>query len=187
MDDTAFVTKTDKHPKCAGLDGGCLVCKAAQRSTASNQGHWHCLAARLGLCLRADKRQLPTQRAAYTGLVVDTFLKTLSIPDDKKRKLAAFLKSFFNRREAPLSKLASLRGRIQHYLVYLPYTPPYVAFFSSIIGTEDDPDYDRVISLPAAVSNSAVYLRGGLGGARLLRCPTVAVRAQHSLRSLPCG
>ena len=110
MDDTAFVTKTDKHPKCASLVGGCLVCKAAQRRAARNQGYWHRLAARLGLGLSADKRQLPTQRAVYTGLVVDTFLKTRSIPDDKKRKLAAFLESFFNRREAPLSELASLRG-----------------------------------------------------------------------------
>jgi len=94
--------------------------------------------------------------------VIDTFLKTLSIPDDKKRKLAAFLESFFNRQEASLTELASLRGRIQHYSVCLPYTLPFVAFFSSVIGTEDDPDYDRVIFLPSAVSDAAVYLRGVL-------------------------
>jgi len=162
VDDTVFVTKTGKHPPCAGLVGGCPVCACAQRRAARNQAYWHRLAAKLGLGLSAEKRQLPAQRITYTGLVVDTFLKTLSIPGDKKQKLAAFLESFFNRREASLTELASLRGRIQHYSVCLPYTLPYVAFFSSIIGSEDDPDYDMIISLPAAVSDAAVFLRGVL-------------------------
>ena len=162
VDDTAFVTKTAKHPKCAGLVGGCPVCQSAQRRAFRNQAYWHRLAAKLGLGLSSEKRQFPCQRATYTGLVIDTFLKTLSIPDDKKRKLAAYLESFFNRREASLTDLASLRGRIQHYSVCLPYTLPFVAFFSSVIGSEDDPDYDRVINLPAAVSDAAVFLRGVL-------------------------
>ena len=54
--------------------------------------------------------------------------KAISIPDDKKRKLAAFLETFFNRREASLTELSSLRGRIQHYSLCLPYTLPFVAF-----------------------------------------------------------
>ena len=61
-------------------------------------------------CLSAEMRHLPTQRAVYTGLVVDTFLKTLLIPDDKKRKLAAFLELFFNGREASLTEPSSPRG-----------------------------------------------------------------------------
>ena len=163
VDDTAFVTKTPRHPRCAGLVGECPICKAAQRRAARNQHYWHRLAAKLGLGLSTEKRQLPTQRAVYTGLVIDTFLKTLSIPDDKKRKLAAFLETFFNRREASLTELSSLRGRIQHYSVCLPYTLPFVAFFSSIIGTEDDIEHDhREIYLPPAVSDVAVYLRGVL-------------------------
>ena len=163
VDDTAFVTKTAKHSTCAGLNGGCPVCLDAQRRATRNQRYWHRLAARLGLGLSTEKRQLPTQRAIYTGLVVDTFLKTLSIPDDKKHKLAAFLELFFNRREASLTELSSLRGRIQHYSVCLPYTRPFAAFFSSIIGTEDDPENGhRQISLAPAVSDAAVFLRGVL-------------------------
>ena len=60
VDDTAFVTKTPKHPRCAGLVGGCPICKAAQRRAARNQHYWHRLAAKLGLGLSTEKRQLPT-------------------------------------------------------------------------------------------------------------------------------
>jgi hypothetical protein len=91
---------------------------------------------------------------------VDTFLRTLSMPSEKFTRLAAFLESFFDRREASLSDLASLRGRVKRYSACLPHVLPYVALISSVIGTEDDPDYDRVIRLPAAIA--AVYIRGVL-------------------------
>ena len=48
---------------------------------------------------------------------------------------------------------------MQHYSACLPYVQPFVAFFFSVIGTEDDPDYDRVISLPPAVTEAAVFIR----------------------------
>ena len=51
---------------------------------------------------------------------------------------------------------------MQHYLACLPYILPFVALFSSIIGTEDDPDYATVVSLPSAVSAAAVFIRGVL-------------------------
>jgi hypothetical protein len=95
-------------------------------------------------------------------MVVDTFLRTLSMPPEKVTRLAAFLESFFDRREASLSDLASLRGRIQHYSACLPHVLPYVALISSVIGTEDDPDYNRVIQLPAIIPEAAVYIRGVL-------------------------
>jgi hypothetical protein len=60
---------------------------------------------RLGLS--DDKRQKPSQRVTFTGMVVDTFLRTLSIPTDKKIRLATFLESFFDLRECTLSQLAS--------------------------------------------------------------------------------
>jgi hypothetical protein len=96
-------------------------------------------------------------------MVVDTFHRTLSIPPDKEAKLAAFLEDFFARRESTLSELASLRGRIQHYSACLPYIAPFVALFSSVIGTEADPDYDRSVTVPPAVCDAAVFIRGVLG------------------------
>ena len=163
VDDAVYATKTAPHPPCLGLAGGCSVCSHFGRQARRSQHYWHRLAAELGLGLSDDKRQLPSQRVTYTGMVVDTFHRTLSIPPDKEAKLATFLEDFFARREATLSELASLRGRIQHYSACLPYTAPFVALFSSVIGTEADPDYDRSVAVPPAVCEAAVFIRGVLG------------------------
>ena len=66
-------------------------------------------------------------------MVVDTFHRTISFPPEKKARLASFLEGFFDLREASLSDLASLRGRVQHYSACLPYVFPFTALFSSII------------------------------------------------------
>jgi hypothetical protein len=162
VDDTVFVHKTPRHPTCAGLDGGCPVCASAAAATRRAQTGWHRLAAALGLGLSVDKRQNPSQRATYTGMIVDTFLRTLSIPPDKKERLAAFLESFFYLRECTIAELASFRGRVQHYSACIPYILPFVALVSSVIGTEDKPDYNRTIALPSAINEAAVFIRGVL-------------------------
>jgi hypothetical protein len=162
VDDTIFVTKTPPHPACLGLDGGCAVCARSARVSLRSQSYWHRLAAALGLGLSDEKRQTSTQRATYTGIVADTFHGTVSIPPDKKTRLAAFLEEFFDLREATLTQLASFRGRVQHYSICLPYVLPFVALLSSIIGTENEPDYDRLVTLPPAVGEAAVFTRGVL-------------------------
>jgi hypothetical protein len=96
-------------------------------------------------------------------MVLDTFHRTLSIPPRKRSQAGGFLGGFFARREATLSELASLRGRIQHYSACLPYVAPFVALFSAVIGTEADPDYDRSVAVPPAVCEAAVVIRGVLG------------------------
>jgi hypothetical protein len=77
-------------------------------------------------------------------------------------KLAAFLESFFYRRETSLSDLASLRGRVQHYSICLPHSLPglpFAALISSVMGTETAPDYNTVVLLPPAINDAAVFLR----------------------------
>jgi hypothetical protein len=83
VDDTVFVTKTLPHPPCAGLVGGCTVCSRAGRAARQSQSWWH-LTDELSLGLSEDKRQLPSQRVMYTGMVVDTSRRTISIPPDKE-------------------------------------------------------------------------------------------------------
>jgi hypothetical protein len=77
-----------------------------------------------------------------SGMVIDSFLGTISIPPDRKARLAEFLEEFFFRREATLSKLASLRCSIQHCSVGLPYVLPFVALLSLIISTDLEPNYE---------------------------------------------
>jgi hypothetical protein len=135
VDDTVFVTKTPQQSSCAGLSSGCPVCALASRSSKRLQLHCHRLAAALGLGLRDDKRQYPSQRVVYTGIVVNTFCGTVSIPPERKLRLASFIESFFDLRECSLTLLASLRGRVQRYSVCFPYILPFTALFSSIIST----------------------------------------------------
>ena len=92
-------------------------------------------------------------------MTVDSFLGTISIPPDKKSRLASFLEDFFYRREATLSELASFRGRIQHYSTGLPYILPFVALISSVIGMDGDPVYDTLVGVPPAVCEAAVFIR----------------------------
>ena len=124
VDDTVFVHKTPAHPPCTGLEAGCQVCTAAASAARRSQSGWHRLAKALGLGLSDDKRQNPSQRVTFTGMVVDTFLRTLSIPPDKKTHLATFFESFFDLRQCTLSQLASFRGRVQHYSACIPYICP---------------------------------------------------------------
>ena len=84
----------------------------------------------------------------------------LLTPPEKKRKLRDALIGFLGLREASLSELASLRGRLQHYSVCLPYTLPFVALVSSVIGSEADPDYERVVANPPVLTEAADFLRG---------------------------
>ncbi len=39
------------------------------------------------------------------------------------------------------------------------YVLPYVALFSSVIGTEDTPDYCSTVPLPPVISDAAVFIR----------------------------
>jgi hypothetical protein len=162
VDDTVFVTKTPPHAACPGLAGACPICARSARSASRSQSFWHRLAHSLGLGLSDDKRQTPSQRVTYTGIVVDTFRHTLSIPPDKRQKLSSFLEEFFSCRSSTAQQVASLRGRVQHYSICLPYVLPFVALFSSILGSEADPDYDRAVDIPPAVNEAAVFIHGVL-------------------------
>ena len=100
VDDTVFVTKTPPHPPCEGLAGGCPVCTRSARSARRSQSYWHRLARALGLGLSDEKRQEPSQRITYTGIVVNSFRHTLSIPPEKKVRLASCLEEFLYLRSA---------------------------------------------------------------------------------------
>jgi hypothetical protein len=116
-------------------------------------------AAALGLGLSNDKRQLPSQRVIYTDMVVDSFLGTISILPDKEARLAECLEDCFFRRETTLSELASLRCLIQHYSDGLPYVLPFVALLSSIIGTDQERNYEASVFLTLIASEAAVFIR----------------------------
>ena len=157
------------------------MCSA--RASRHPQSAWHRLADELDLGFSEEKCQLPLQRVTYTGMVVDTFHQTISIPSDESC-LAEFLEGFSDQCEATITELTSLRGRVQHYLACLQHIQPFMALLSSIIGTEDDPDYERPVSLPPAVSYATAFIRGIFEEFPFRwRLPLVP-RAQHPPRRL---
>jgi hypothetical protein len=97
-------------------------------------------------------------------IVVDTFRHTLSIPPEKKARLAACLEEFLSIRSASAHDIASLRGRLQHYSCCVPYVLrlPFAALFSSLLGTEAEPDYNRLIEIPPVINDTAAFLWGVL-------------------------
>ena len=159
VDDAVYITKTPPHPPCLGLVAGCPVCVQASRAARRSQVGWHRLASELGLGLSEDKRQSPSQRVTYTGVTIDTFHRTISIPPDKKVRLAKFLDPFLTCRSSSASDLASLRGRVQHYSACLPYILPFVALFSSVLETQDEPVSSRQITIPTAVNEASLFIR----------------------------
>ena len=44
----------------------------------------------------------------------------------------------------------------------MPYVLPFVALFSSLLGTEAEPDYNRLIEIPPVINDTAAFLRGVL-------------------------
>ncbi len=68
---TSSYQDTSPSP-CDSIDGGCPFCARSTRSARRSQSYWCSLANALGLGLSNDKRQISSQRATYTGIVIDT-------------------------------------------------------------------------------------------------------------------
>ncbi len=158
VDDAVYITKTPPHPPCPGLAAACPTCAKSARSATRSQAGWHRLSAELGHGLSTEKRQTPSQRVTYTGMTIDTLHRTISVPLEKKLRLAECLESFFGLRESTITELASLRGRV-HLLRGPSVRAAVCRPFSSVIGTPETPDYDSRITLPPAVSDAAVFIR----------------------------
>ena len=114
------------HGQCGGLLFDCTVCLSAARCFGSAQSYRHSLAADLGVTLSPSKLQYISQRAEYTGVVLDTIRGRFFIPEKKLAKLTASLKDFLEASAFTLRALASVRGRVLHYSLCIMYVRPLV-------------------------------------------------------------
>lgn len=126
VDDLLMAQNVVRHDACRGLTAGCEVCKAGAALFAQAQTYWHQLASDLGIRLSPSKRQEIGQRAEYTGIVLDTFVGRLFIPEKKLLKLRACLEALRDADTFSLRELASVRGRVLHYSVCIMYVRPLV-------------------------------------------------------------
>ena len=140
VDDLLTAQNIYYHGRCGGLVGGCHICATLLSHFTESQHYMRNLAAQLGFSLHAKKRQEPSQRATYTGIIIDTVAFRLFIPDDKLAKLRSSLLELISAESCSFRSLAAVRGRLLHYSVCILHIRPLVPAISD--GPESEASYD---------------------------------------------
>lgn len=159
VDDLFMAQNIAAHGRCGGLSLGCPVCISAAGRFALAQSYWHSLAVDLGITLSLSKRQQISQRAEYTGIVLDTISGRFFIPEKKLVKLRASLTDFGESEAFTLRSLASVRGRILHYSLCIMYIRPLVPLLSAPADF-DLQDLDASHPMSVALQRACTLLLG---------------------------
>ena len=160
VDDTVMVTKAAAHGICGGLDAGCIECFLLKVEADAAQHFVRGLFADLHIKLTDGKRQVAAQRVTYTGVVLDTVKGRFFCPADKLATLVAVLGEMGASVSMSARKVAGVRGKVLHYSTSIPYVRVFAVWFSNIIATEGEPDWDRVVTLPDDNEEVCAYLGG---------------------------
>ena len=131
VDDMLLAQNITEHGRCGGISAGCSACKAAAAAFAKAQQYWHELASELGINLSLSKRQEISQRAEYTGIVLDTIKGRFIIPEKKLQKLQACLSDLRSAASFSLRTLQSVRGRVLHYSICIMHIRPMAPLISA--------------------------------------------------------
>ena len=142
VDDMMLSQNLVPHGLCGGLLGECRYCQQAAAMFAEGQAYWHGLAADLGVTLSPSKRQGISQRAEYTGVILDTIAGRFYIPEKKLEKLRSSLREMIGSSSFTLLSLASVRGRALHYSICIMYIRPLVPLLAAPPDLDQD-DLDR--------------------------------------------
>ena len=148
VDDIAYVVKVTLHAVCGGLVAGCVICILVRSRAYEAQEHVRHYSDLLHLELTDKKRQLPSQRIHYTGIIVDTIAGRMFCPEEKRLSLLSLLAETGLAVSVSARVLARCRGKVLHYSQCLPYIRTSAVWFSQVLGSEQDPDWDRQIVLP---------------------------------------
>ena len=142
VDDMLLSQNLTPHGLCGGLPAECCHCQQAAAMFAEDQAYWHGLAADLGVSLSPSKRQGISQRAEYTGVILDTLAGRFYIPEKKLEKLRSSLREMEGSSSFTLRSLASVRGRALHYSICIMYLRPLVPLLAAPLDVDQD-DLDR--------------------------------------------
>jgi len=145
VDDTVLVDKVPPHGRCQGIRGDCVTCIQHLAHAKERQAFWIWLGAELGLEFAEDKRQNPDQVIRYTGLIADTVLGLLFVPDDKLPKIVDDLQFILGASALSPQFRDHIRGRLQHYSAGLKHIRVYAAIF---LNDGDDLDHPCAESRP---------------------------------------
>gem|GEM_PF-2417476 len=154
VDDMLLAQNVLEHGRCGGIEAGCVACKAAVAVFRKAQRYWHELARELGITLSLSKRQDISQRAEYTGIVLDTIQGRFFIPEKKLQKLRVCLSDLERAESFSLRTLQSVRGRILHYSICIMHIRPLAPLLSAPGANQDalDARFPMTVALRRACS-----------------------------------
>ncbi len=157
VDDMLLSQNLIYHGQCGGLNAECSRCQQASSMFAEEQAYWHALAADLGVTLSPSKRQGISQRAEYTGVILDTITGRFYIPEKKLEKLRASLRELGESTSFTLRTLASVRGRALHYSICIMYLRPLVPLLAAPLELDQD-DLDRMHPRRDSIAQACVLI-----------------------------
>lgn len=152
VDDLSLARNIEYHGFCGGLENNCSTCIDALHSFKATQALWHRLAAELGITLNLTKRQEPSQRFEYTGILFDTIRGRLFIPEKKLDKLTTCLRDLAAASETTLRNVLSVQGRVRHYSLCIPYIGPLVPLLC--LHTLNPSNLDVKVPVPRAIRDT---------------------------------
>lgn len=155
VDDISLAQNVPHHDRCGGLAAQCPVCARALKRFEGPLNYWHSLADKLGIPLSLTKRQNPSQRVEYTGILIDTIACRLFIPDRKLLKLRTALRDLVDASECTTRALLSVRGRVLHYSLCIQYVLPLVP---SLSAEGEDPNRLDARLLLSEATKSSLHL-----------------------------
>ena len=159
-DDTVYVVKNERHGTCGGEASLCATCLFAKTEGTAAQAFVREESRILHLKLADDKRQVVSQRVTYTGVIIDTIAGRLFCPEIKRLGVLVRVGDLASGGLRSARALAGVRGKLLHYANCIPYIRVYAVYFSTLIGTEADPDWDRPVLLPPDIATLAGEIMG---------------------------
>ena len=176
VDDFVFYFLTPWHDACAGLAGGCPVCRRALADAEVLDAWWIDLCQMLGVPLNMAKHQRCGQSVEYSGFLFDTFRGIMQCLDAKLALLRTHTAELSGPDRAwSLRDLDRVKGRLLHYSAAIRHLRIRVTEMQRLMGPQSragltdavppsayaptaSDHYDQLNPLPAGLVELAVEM-----------------------------
>lgn len=100
-----------------------------------------CLIGRLGFAVNWEKIVSPTQRVQFLGLVIDSNLKRIELPEDKMQKLLAICSEYYSKRKVTKRELQVIVGHMTFASRAIYGARTFTRIFIDALNTLDKPHF----------------------------------------------
>jgi hypothetical protein len=188
VDDFTFYRWVWPHPRCAGLAGGCLVCREGLREAQEHDSYWMELCSSLGVPLNLQKRQLCGQTVEYAGFIFDTLRGSVLIMPEKREKLLASIGGLGEALQMTRRELDCVHCRVLHYSACMRHLRILATELGRLAGPVDEASYDRPRPISAELLALAEEMAEVVGRySEALRGAALATGGVERICLLPTG